>query len=350
MKLSIDRLWLVLAVLLPALIALLVPLPAVDLAYQVRAGDEILRTGALPGVDTYTFTIAGTPWTDQQWLAQVLLAAGYRLGGWELLVVLRAASWPRRLGCWRDRDPPRRRRTDSRRAVADRLRAGGARAWRSDPSCSVSSCSRSCCCSRRRGFARPRAWWFAPVLVVALWANLHGSFVLAPLLLGYVWLDDLVRGRPATASLIVLLAGTAATLANPFGPDAWSYAAGIGSSPVITQQVSEWQRTTPFTVPGFCSMHPRWRRWPSPGGGVPCCVGRTGCGWRACSRSGSGPSAGIAWWPFGAVYAIAPAVGFSPWGIQHVSAARPSLVAALSPRRLAWRSWRHCPGGGRRTR
>ena len=67
------------------------PIPAVDLAYQVRAGDEILRSGLIPAVDTYTFTVAGTPWMDQQWLAQVLLALGFRAGGWELLVVLRAA-------------------------------------------------------------------------------------------------------------------------------------------------------------------------------------------------------------------------------------------------------------------
>src|SRR4029077_20669814 len=90
MRLSLDRLWLVIAIGLPVLVALVVPLPAVDLAYQVRAGDEILRTATLPGVDAWTFTVAGQPWTDQQWLAQVLLALGYGVGGWELLPVLRA--------------------------------------------------------------------------------------------------------------------------------------------------------------------------------------------------------------------------------------------------------------------
>ena len=50
MRLSLDRLWLVIAIGLPVLVALLVPMPAVDLAYQVRAGDEILRTATLPGV------------------------------------------------------------------------------------------------------------------------------------------------------------------------------------------------------------------------------------------------------------------------------------------------------------
>ena len=51
-----------------------------------RQGHEILATGALPTVDTWTFIVAGTTWVDQQWLAQVLLAAGHAIGGWELLV------------------------------------------------------------------------------------------------------------------------------------------------------------------------------------------------------------------------------------------------------------------------
>jgi len=74
MRTSLDRLWLLIAVALPGLIALLVPLPAVDLAYQVRTGDMILATRAIPTTDTFTFTVFGSAWTDQQWLAQVLLA------------------------------------------------------------------------------------------------------------------------------------------------------------------------------------------------------------------------------------------------------------------------------------
>ncbi len=90
MRLSFDRLWILLAIGLPALAALIVPLPAVDLAYGVRTGELILAAGALPAVDTYTFTVAGEPWTDQQWLAQVAFALVHRAGGWELLAVLRA--------------------------------------------------------------------------------------------------------------------------------------------------------------------------------------------------------------------------------------------------------------------
>ena len=96
----------------------------------------------------------------------------------------------------------------------------------------------------------PRAFLLAPLLIV-VWANVHGSFVLGPALLGYAWLSDVAAGGPRVVSLWVLVAGTLATLVNPYLFGAWAYAAGIGANPVITEQVTEWQRTTPLAMPGI---------------------------------------------------------------------------------------------------
>ena len=79
-----------LAVALPVLAALLASLSSVDLAYHLRAGDEIVRTGAIPRVDTWTFTADGLPWLDQQWGSQVILSTVYRIGGWTGLALFRA--------------------------------------------------------------------------------------------------------------------------------------------------------------------------------------------------------------------------------------------------------------------
>ena len=88
---SIGELWTFLGVALPTLAALIAPLPAVDLAYHLRAGAGILAGGGIPAVDAWTFTAAGTPWLDQQWGAQVLLAGVFQVAGWTGLVALRAA-------------------------------------------------------------------------------------------------------------------------------------------------------------------------------------------------------------------------------------------------------------------
>jgi hypothetical protein len=332
MRLSFDRLWVWVALTLPALVSLLVPIAAVDLAYQVRAGEEILRTGVIPAVETWTFTVAGTPWTDQQWLAQVLLALGFRVGGWELLVVLRAALVSLSIGLLVATAMARgaRARTASILGLLAFALAAPALALRPQLFAIAIFAAMLLLVARRQ--RNPRAIWLAPLLVIA-WANIHGSFVLAPILLGYAWLDDLVRGRPARASFALLAAGTAATLVNPFGAAVWSYAAGIGANPVISGQVSEWQRTTPFTVPGLLfylsgaaalALAVRGRaalRWPD---------------WlwlAAMFAVGVWAVRGLAWWPFGAVFVLG-GLPDALWPATRAMGARrpprvPAVLAAL---------------------
>ena len=196
MRLSFDRLWIWIAIALPALVALLVPLPAVDLAYQVRAGDEILAARALPVADTWTFTVWGTPWVDQQWLAQVKLAAGYAIGGWELLAVLRAGLVAFTTGVLvaiaRERGASPR--TAAILALAAFALAAPALALRPQLF-GIALFAVLLWLIAVRGRS-PRLYLLAPV-VVLLWANLHGSFVLGPALLGYAWLSDIAAKRPA---------------------------------------------------------------------------------------------------------------------------------------------------------
>src|SRR2546422_766618 len=69
----IDLAWASLVVLVPVVVALLSRMGTTDLTYHIRAGDGILATHSLPRVDTYTFSVAGRPWLDQQWGAQIVL-------------------------------------------------------------------------------------------------------------------------------------------------------------------------------------------------------------------------------------------------------------------------------------
>src|SRR5947209_8149645 len=90
LALSLPQLWGVVTVALPVLVSMGAPLLTIDLAYHLRAGDIILRTHALPRIDTFSFTAAGTPWLDQQWGAQVLFSLVFRAGGWPALEAARA--------------------------------------------------------------------------------------------------------------------------------------------------------------------------------------------------------------------------------------------------------------------
>jgi hypothetical protein len=276
---TIGELWSFLAVGLPALASLLVPMPAVDLAYQLRAGADILAGGGIPTVDTWTFTVAGTPWFDQQWGAQVLLAAVFQVAGWTGLALLRAALVGLTFGLVLAA-------VQSAWSLAS-VRAGGS---------AIASSARTATLIVLGSFAvaapalalrpqlfgialfaatmvilaqratHPRRLWLIPIIAVA-WANLHGSFPLVIVLVGLAWLDEVAflreptpAGQPSRrlparllGSTGVALIGTIAalaTLVNPFGIDVWQYISNLARNPEITRQVSEWRPPSPLDPAG----------------------------------------------------------------------------------------------------
>jgi hypothetical protein len=58
------------------------PLIDGDVWWHIRAGEEVLRSGRVPNVDTWSIVAGGRPWTSQDWLANVILAAGNGMGPW----------------------------------------------------------------------------------------------------------------------------------------------------------------------------------------------------------------------------------------------------------------------------
>jgi hypothetical protein len=239
-----SRLWLFLAVALPVLAAILAPMSSVDLTYQLRAGGEILDTRSIPSVDTWTFTAAGIPWVDQQWGAQVALATVYRIGGWTGLVLVRAALTAIIFGA--TIALARRRGLDIRIAailtVLAFVVAAPAMALR--PQLFGMACFAVVLYLVFLRRQRPRGVWLVPV-VVAIWANLHGSFVFGPLMLVLAWLEDVHDRVPGPhRTLVVAVVSAAAACLTPFGPGVWAYAVGLASNSGVTARTTEWQPTS----------------------------------------------------------------------------------------------------------
>jgi hypothetical protein len=244
LALTLPRLWAIVAVELAALVGLLTRLNSVDLAYQIRVGEAILRQRTLPGVDLLTFTVQGRPWLDQQWGAQVILALVHRAGGWGGQTILRAGLVTALcllvfLAC-------RRAGAGSRAsalltlASLLALRAGlGLR----PQLFGLVLLALTLWILAARG-ERPGLVVAIPLLV-ALWANLHGSFVLAPVLLVIAWVEARRRREPgATRLLWVAAASVAAAIVNPFGPRIWGYLIEVATNPRVHGFVEEWQPPT----------------------------------------------------------------------------------------------------------
>jgi hypothetical protein len=306
---SLRQLWAFLAIGLPVLAAVIAPLPSVDLAYHLRAGAEILASRALPSVDTWTFTAAGMPWQDQQWGAQVALAAAYQILGWTGLVLLRAALVGIAFGLLFDLC--RRRAGSVRVAALLTLAAFGCAAVTlglRPQLFGVTLFAATLWLVLRRHDAPRLLWLVVPLEIV--WVNVHGSFILGPALVGIALVEDLVRRNRAWRTTAVALAGSLiATLVNPFGIAVWGYAAGITTNSVITSRITEWQPTSIRTAEGALfyvsaglvaivavAAAARGRRVPW-----------TMLLWLAPFLVlGAWAVRGLAWWPFVAAATIAP--------------------------------------------
>lgn len=248
---SLRALWSFLAIALPVLASLLAPMSTVDLTYQLRAGAEILSSGMIPAADTWTFTINGLPWFDQQWGAQVVLSLAATLGGWTGLVLVRAALTAVIVGCLFL--VAVRRGLDTRMAALLTLAtfavAAPAMALRPQLMGMALFAVLLLIISMRR--SRPRAMWLS-LLIVATWANVHGSFVIGALALGLTWVADVADRSPTARQTMLITALTVvAACVTPFGPAVWAYAAGLSSNASVTTLVSEWQPTSIRTAAGI---------------------------------------------------------------------------------------------------
>jgi hypothetical protein len=238
--LSLDAVWAILAVALPAAASMLGRMVAIDLAYQVRAGDLMLDTHRVLRVNTFTFVRGGVPWLNQQWGAQVVTASAWRLGGWNAV----AFSWGLLIGATFFFVYRSVRASGASPRTASLLTLGsyvvGIELLAMRPQLFgivLFAATQWIVCTRAE---HARRLWLIPVLVL-VWANTHGSFPLAFLLLGFAWLRDR-RSQPVIARTIlgVAAASLATSLVNPYGPRVWSYAAGLSTNGTIAKYVAEW--------------------------------------------------------------------------------------------------------------
>jgi hypothetical protein len=235
------------------------PLIDGDVWWHIRAGEEVLRTGRIPNVDTWSIVGLGRPWTSQDWLANVLLAAGNALGPWGETALSFLFGALTVLAFW-----------IMWRAAALRLPtigwasrvvwlsfglvlAGPVMGVRVQVLDLVMATAVVWVCWRYQVDPR-RRWLVALPLLAVLWANLHAGWVLPFLLAGAVIageaVDRLLKRRPGgqpplswaeLRDLTVALGASAVTLAlNPNGVALYAYpfyTVGITS---LKRNVMEW--------------------------------------------------------------------------------------------------------------
>jgi hypothetical protein len=243
--LSLPRLWLVVVLGAIAVMELAQVPNAVDLAYHLKVGELIVAERAVPRTDMLAWTTAGQPWLDQNWGAQVLLYGIWRVGGFPLLTVVNAVS---AVATWGLVAAACRRRTADLRLIAAAVLAGylaAAASFLARPQLFSLLLFAAELYLLEVARTRPRVALVIPLLM-PLWANLHGAFVVGVGLLvieaaAAAWRRD----RPAVARwLLVTVASVAGLLVNPWGARVLAYAVPFPSNRTVTGIVSEWGPAT----------------------------------------------------------------------------------------------------------
>ena len=146
-----------------------------DTYWQIAAGNWILQHRAVPHGDPFSFTVPGAAWVDHEWLGQVLIALAWRAGGWSGLALLAALAvalalallgW--RLARWL---PPLPNLGFVALGYLTVLPGLLCRPHLLALPAMVTWCG---ALVAARAASRPPHWALIPLM--ALWANLHGSF------------------------------------------------------------------------------------------------------------------------------------------------------------------------------
>ena len=214
-----------------------------DTYLHIAAGRWMLAHGALPVHDPFSYTFAGARWVPHEWLAELVLAAVYRAAGWSGLVLLTIACFAASLGLLtrfllRSAEP-------FSALIAVGLAAAMVEAhllvrphmlampllvlW-----------SGALFAARDAGEAPP----FRLLPALALWANLHDSFMFGLLLAFYLAAEAVLAGpwrlEVRRWGLFAALA-LAATLATPNGIAGLAQPFRLMAMPALQSSFIEWR-------------------------------------------------------------------------------------------------------------
>lgn len=216
-----------------------------DPCWHWLQGNWMLEHRAVLRADFLSHTRPGAPLVCKDWGSDVLWAVAGNLGGWSGILLLAAALIATTLGlfCWQ-------LRSDGIApvvAVGATLLALGACAahWLARPHLwtqllivPVAWTMREF--NRDRLTARQAAWRLA--LVLAVWANLHGGFLMGLVVIAlYAAGDAVERPRRLGPAAGLFVVGWVATLLNPNGWRLHAHVLEFLRQPALTLSTDEWR-------------------------------------------------------------------------------------------------------------
>lgn len=217
-----------------------------DTYWQIAVGQSILDRHVFPQVDTFSFTKAGELWISSSWLSQVLYAVAYRLAGWAGPAALAAFAIAAAVALVFD-GLARRLRLTHALLVTLAVIILSTPHFLARPHVLVMPLI----VLWARGLIAAADGKRAPaarlLLLIVLWANLHGSFVFGLVLIAPFALESLWNAEATQRKALIVrwaafgFAALLATCVTPYGWEAWLASRRILNLGELLTVINEWR-------------------------------------------------------------------------------------------------------------
>ena len=218
-----------------------------DVWWHLKTGQLMVERHTIFRADPYSFTRAGQPWIDHEWLSQLLIFGIYRNAGWGGLITGFAAMIALAFMLALRRSP-------GQPYIAGAVTVWGAVAsipcWGVRPQMLTLLLASIFLFILERSYDRPALlWWMVPLM--ALWVNLHAGFAVGIAFLFLFLLGDILDAALGTGCaqlsrdrlkrlLLVAVLCIAVVALNPYGAQMYRYPFQTLHSRAMQAYIGEW--------------------------------------------------------------------------------------------------------------
>jgi len=225
-----------------------------DTYWHIMAGQWMLAHGSVLRSDVFSYTSLAAPWHTQEWLAEIVMAQAWRAGwaGIHLLFAFAAALTAGVVAYFV------RRRLDFVPALLVVVLGlscvtGSLLARPHLLALPLLAIWTAGLADARERHANP-SWWL--IVIMPLWANLHGSFVFGLVLAAGLGVEAVIesgeRGKTALTWALFVAVATVACLLTPFGLDTLLFPLRLsllhGLGHIGEWQASDFSQVSPFEI------------------------------------------------------------------------------------------------------
>lgn len=221
-----------------------------DTSWHLAAGQWILEHRQIPRVDPFSHTMAGQPWVAHEWLCEILLAGAYQAAGFAgIAALVTLALTMLHLIVYRRAGPPIAPAVTYFTFIGLVLVLGPFTVARPHVLVWPLMALWTSLLLDASDAGRPPPRWL-PLLMI-LWVNLHGSFLLGLIIYGAIATDALLSRRPGFAQWFVIgIASAAATLVNANGVETLLFPFTVSQMETL-HLIQEWRPSRIDTKPFF---------------------------------------------------------------------------------------------------